>query len=90
MTFVVAQILAKKRDKKALSAEEIAFLVNGISSGEIPDYQASAFLMAAGAAFFLWMLRGTGVFFGERTSEQVPHSEPVETGDPCQSPTSSD
>ena len=47
MSFVVSEILAKKRDKEVLSAEEISFLINGISSNDIPDYQASAFLMAA-------------------------------------------
>ena len=47
MSFVVSEILAKKRDKEILSAEEITFLIKGISSNDIPDYQASAFLMAS-------------------------------------------
>lgn len=40
-------IIAKKRDGKELSKEEIQFMIDGIVSGEIPDYQTSAFLMAA-------------------------------------------
>lgn len=40
------EIIEKKRDKKALSDEEIRFFVNGVCSGEIPDYQISALLMA--------------------------------------------
>ncbi len=43
----VYEILRAKRDGQELSREEIAFLVAGIVSGEVPDYQASAFLMAA-------------------------------------------
>jgi len=40
-------IIAKKRDRQKLSPEEIGFFINGYVSGQIPDYQASAFLMAA-------------------------------------------
>ena len=40
------EIIEKKRDKYELSKEEIEFFVNGYSSGEIPDYQMSALLMA--------------------------------------------
>jgi len=39
-------ILKRKREGRELSREEIAFLVNGFTAGEIPDYQVSAFLMA--------------------------------------------
>ena len=39
-------IIAKKRDKKELTTEEINEFVNGYVKGEIPDYQASALLMA--------------------------------------------
>src|ERR1700738_2173822 len=39
-------LIQRKRAAEELSPEEIAFLVNGYTSGEIPDYQMSAFLMA--------------------------------------------
>ncbi|MBP3381995.1 MAG: thymidine phosphorylase, partial [Clostridia bacterium] len=39
-------IIRKKRDGGELSAEEIAFFVDGYTKGEIPDYQASALCMA--------------------------------------------
>ncbi|HLX43455.1 MAG TPA: thymidine phosphorylase [Bryobacteraceae bacterium] len=39
-------LIHRKRDGEELSADEIAFLVDGYTSGNIPDYQLSAFLMA--------------------------------------------
>ena len=39
-------IIRHKRDGGALSEEQIAFFVAGVTDGSIPDYQASAFLMA--------------------------------------------
>src|SRR5712691_3299098 len=39
-------LIHRKRDGEELSSEEIAFLVDGYTSGTIPDYQVSAFLMA--------------------------------------------
>jgi len=39
-------IIAKKRDGEVLTAEEIEFFVQGFTQGEIPDYQAAAWLMA--------------------------------------------
>lgn len=39
-------IIEKKRDGGALSDAEIGFFVDGYTSGRIPDYQASALLMA--------------------------------------------
>lgn len=39
-------IIVKKRNGEALSDEEIAFFVKGYTDGNIPDYQASALLMA--------------------------------------------
>lgn len=39
-------IIKKKRDKNPLSKEEINFFIRKYSNGEIPDYQASALLMA--------------------------------------------
>ena len=43
----VYEILRAKRDGGELSREELAYLVAGVVSGEVPDYQAAAFLMAA-------------------------------------------
>ena len=39
-------LITKKRNGGTLSPEEIKFLVDGYTAGEIPDYQMSAFLMA--------------------------------------------
>src|SRR5215468_5053170 len=39
-------LIQRKRDGEELAPEEISFLVNGYTSGEIPDYQMSSFLMA--------------------------------------------
>jgi pyrimidine-nucleoside phosphorylase len=39
-------IIIKKRDGGALSRDEIAFVVTGVTAGSIPEYQASALLMA--------------------------------------------
>ena len=39
-------IIKKKRDGLALTEQEIHFFIDGYVKGEIPDYQASAFLMA--------------------------------------------
>jgi pyrimidine-nucleoside phosphorylase len=39
-------IVRKKRDGGELTPEDLAFLVRNYCSGEIPDYQVSAFLMA--------------------------------------------
>ena len=39
-------IIIKKREKGELSREEIKFFIEGFVSGEVPDYQASAFAMA--------------------------------------------
>ncbi|NOZ26251.1 MAG: thymidine phosphorylase [Nitrospirae bacterium] len=41
------EIIKKKRDGGSLDKEEFQFLIRGYLSGEIPDYQMSAFLMAA-------------------------------------------
>lgn len=42
----IYDIIAKKRDNHELTKEEIEFFVDKYSKGEIPDYQASALLMA--------------------------------------------
>jgi pyrimidine-nucleoside phosphorylase len=39
-------IISKKRDGGELSTEEIQFFIDGYVRGEIPDYQASALMMA--------------------------------------------
>jgi pyrimidine-nucleoside phosphorylase len=39
-------IIANKRDGGALSRDEIRFFVDGVTGGTLPDYQASALLMA--------------------------------------------
>src|SRR5215468_9515649 len=39
-------LIQRKRDGEELSPQEIDYLVEGYTSGEIPDYQMSAFLMA--------------------------------------------
>jgi pyrimidine-nucleoside phosphorylase len=39
-------IIIKKRDRKELTREEIGFFIRGYASGDIPDYQASAWAMA--------------------------------------------
>jgi pyrimidine-nucleoside phosphorylase len=44
MPFV--DIIARKRDGRALSREDIDTFVTGVATGAIPDYQASALLMA--------------------------------------------
>ena len=42
----IYDIIEKKRDREALTDEEIRFAVGGFTNGEIPDYQMSALLMA--------------------------------------------
>jgi pyrimidine-nucleoside phosphorylase len=39
-------VIMKKRDGGALSREEIRFFVDGVTAGTLPEYQASALLMA--------------------------------------------
>src|SRR2546422_1290928 len=39
-------VIMKKRDSGPLSREEIRFFVDGVTSGTLPDYQASALLRA--------------------------------------------
>lgn len=39
-------VIIKKRDGEVLSTEEIKFFIEGYASGDIPDYQASAWAMA--------------------------------------------
>lgn len=39
-------IITKKRNGGVLTTEEIEYLINGYTAGDIPDYQMSSFLMA--------------------------------------------
>ena len=50
-------LILRKRDGGELAPEEVQFLVDGYTRGEIPDYQMSAFLMA--------------VFFSSMTDREV-------------------
>jgi len=43
---LAVEIIEKKRDGKKLTREEIAFFVDGVVRGAIPDYQAAAWCMA--------------------------------------------
>ena len=43
---LMTDIIVKKRDGFKLSADEIEYVVDGYTKGEIPDYQMSALLMA--------------------------------------------
>jgi pyrimidine-nucleoside phosphorylase len=45
-TMRAVDIIIKKRDGKEISLEEIQYFIAGMLSGEIPDYQVSAWLMA--------------------------------------------
>lgn len=42
----VVELIGRKRTGKALSADEVAWLVQSYTSGEVADYQMAAFLMA--------------------------------------------
>lgn len=61
-------IIEKKKNGIVLSRDEIYFFINGYVSGEIPDYQASAFLMAVcingmtekETAFLTYAIRDSG------------------------------
>src|ERR1700723_4722520 len=39
-------LIHRKRDGEELAPEEIEFLIEGYTNGEIPEYQMAAFLMA--------------------------------------------
>jgi pyrimidine-nucleoside phosphorylase len=46
MSMQATDIIAKKRDGLALSREEIDWFIDAYTRGDVPDYQASAWLMA--------------------------------------------
>ncbi len=45
--FNVVSLISKKRDGEQLENDEITYLINQYTDGGLPDYQMSAFLMAA-------------------------------------------
>ena len=55
----VPTLIEKKREGQELTGEEIEYLISGFTSGEIPDYQMSAWAMA--------------VFFRGMTPEETQH-----------------
>ncbi|HVO63096.1 MAG TPA: thymidine phosphorylase [Terriglobales bacterium] len=63
-------VIAKKRNGGELSPAEIAFVVDGYTSGEIPDYQAAAWLMAA-------LLRGLNRAESAALTDAMLHSGSV-------------
>ncbi|WP_323704185.1 pyrimidine-nucleoside phosphorylase [Mammaliicoccus sp. Dog046] len=65
----MVDIIAKKRDGKELTKEEIEFFIKGYTSGDIPDYQASSLAMA--------------IFFQDMTNQERAHltMAMVESGD---------
>ena len=63
-------LIHRKRDGEELSAEEIAYLVDGYTSGSIPDYQMSAFLMAV---FFTGMSDREVTVLTERMTNSGEH-----------------
>ena len=42
----IVDVIIRKRDGGALSREEVEFVVSGVTTGSVPDYQVSALLMA--------------------------------------------
>ncbi len=42
----ITEIIRKKHDGESLSEAELNFFVDGFTGGKIPDYKASALLMA--------------------------------------------
>jgi pyrimidine-nucleoside phosphorylase len=60
-------IIMSKRDGRSLSRDEIAFFVSGVTDGTLPDYQASALLMAI-------LLRGMNVDETAWLTDAMVHS----------------
>lgn len=57
MTMRMIDLIEKKREGGVLTKEEIQFFVDGYTDGSIPDYQASALLMA--------------IFYKDMTDEEI-------------------
>ena len=53
----MVDLIKKKRDGLALTQDEIEFIINGYTTGDVTDYQMSAFLMA--------------VYFNDMTDEEI-------------------
>ena len=60
-------VIRKKRDGRVLSRADIQFFVTGITAGTLPDYQASALLMAI-------LLRGMNAEETEGLTDAMVHS----------------
>jgi pyrimidine-nucleoside phosphorylase len=60
-------IISSKRDGRALTADEIRFFIDGVTAGTLPDYQASALLMAI-------LLRGMNADETARLTDAMVHS----------------
>ncbi|MGE3507691.1 MAG: thymidine phosphorylase [Vicinamibacterales bacterium] len=60
-------VIVKKRDGGALSDDEIAYMVDGVTRGTIPDYQVAAWLMAV-------LLRGMTAEETARLTDAMVHS----------------
>jgi pyrimidine-nucleoside phosphorylase len=58
----MVDVIEKKRDGYELTKEEIQFLIDGFTKGDIPDYQMSAFAMAV---FFQGMTKEERVYLTE-------------------------
>src|SRR5215468_2558468 len=72
-------LIEKKRDRKELTRDEIAFLVRGYTRDEIPDYQMAAWLMAA-------FLNGMSDAETKALVEEMLHSGVILTHDQIDEP----
>ena len=65
----MVDLIEKKQEKEELTAEEVRWMIDGFTSGEVPDYQMSAMLMA--------------VFYNGMTKEELSEMTMamVESGD---------